>query len=351
MPHHHIIERILAHNKNQVREFNSDAAIAHRFRFRRDHKVCVIVIKCMDGRVHFAILTDMPLGIVHPFRNLGGVADVGMTTLNLRLKLIIEDARTQDEEILFVVTYHYAEGNHQRGCRAFGYDEDRARQNAIGIVRQVQRCLNGVVYPIMIGLETDRHSLHFHGNPNIDTCCDIGVMLGEHTTTTDMQSAVQTECARLYPSASERMSKLLCEFMIGNARHIVKTRPEGRIETDLEHRECVLAIGEGFDWMHILNFALIIGDFTPHLKAAIRAAVDLLEENFRRDQLPGGQAVLFVSVPYGEDYFRELITERARRLAQLAAQVVQSYNPEFAKRFHSLTAVVRRETRQLEILE
>ncbi|KFC49974.1 hypothetical protein DK37_23330, partial [Halomonas sp. SUBG004] len=41
------------------------------------HPTSIVVMKCMDGRIHIPHATQTPLGIITPFRNLGGIFDLG----------------------------------------------------------------------------------------------------------------------------------------------------------------------------------------------------------------------------------------------------------------------------------
>lgn len=42
-----------------------------RQRYLAEHNTQIIAMKCMDGRIHLPYVTQTPLGVIHPFRNLG----------------------------------------------------------------------------------------------------------------------------------------------------------------------------------------------------------------------------------------------------------------------------------------
>jgi hypothetical protein len=48
-----------------------------RQRYLSEHPTAIAVLKCMDGRITIPVATNTPTGILMPFRNLGGMFDLG----------------------------------------------------------------------------------------------------------------------------------------------------------------------------------------------------------------------------------------------------------------------------------
>ena len=67
-------------------------------------------MKCMDGRINIPVATRMPAGIVMPFRNLGGMFDLGWPHLGEVVAHHIERMVGDGRRILFLITYHWSRG-------------------------------------------------------------------------------------------------------------------------------------------------------------------------------------------------------------------------------------------------
>ena len=54
-----------------------------------------------------------------PFRNLGGRFDLGWPHLGEVVTQYVMDRVHEGRQVLFLVSYHYSKGDHQRGCAGF----------------------------------------------------------------------------------------------------------------------------------------------------------------------------------------------------------------------------------------
>jgi hypothetical protein len=84
--------------------------------------------------------------------------------------------------------------------------------------------------------------------------------------------------------------------------------PQADYELDIEHREWVICLGRGFDWLHMPNQALIIGPYSPDLADPVRNAAGILQSNMAAGRIPSDGFLLLASVP-----FAEIGVDRARR--------------------------------------
>ena len=57
--------------------YRSPEAWLARERYLAEHPTAIAVLKCMDGRINIPVATNTPVGILMPFRNLGGMFDLG----------------------------------------------------------------------------------------------------------------------------------------------------------------------------------------------------------------------------------------------------------------------------------
>ncbi|HSQ90743.1 MAG TPA: hypothetical protein VLM19_01070, partial [Nitrospiraceae bacterium] len=71
----------------------------------------------------------------------------------------------------------------------------------------------------------------------------------------------------------------------GKITHIAEIKQIHR-ELNVEHREWMICIGRGFDWLHMPNLALIIGPYSPDLDDPIRKAASIIESNMRAGRIP-----------------------------------------------------------------
>jgi len=73
------------------------------------------VFKCMDGRVNLPVVTNTPTGILMPFRNLGGMFDLGWPHLGEVVAHHVQRMVRTGRSVLFLVTYHWSKGDPTRG--------------------------------------------------------------------------------------------------------------------------------------------------------------------------------------------------------------------------------------------
>ena len=72
------IDALLDLSRQHAERFCSPDAWLARQRYLAQHPTSIVVMKCMDGRIHIPHATRTPLGIITPFRNLGGYFRFGL---------------------------------------------------------------------------------------------------------------------------------------------------------------------------------------------------------------------------------------------------------------------------------
>jgi hypothetical protein len=154
----------------------------------------------------------------------------------------------------------------------------------------------------------------------------------------------------LYPDMSAQMRQDLLPLVAGNLDHVFEAREMER-ELDLVHREWMICIGRGFDFLHTPNLALIIGPYSPNLSDPIDKAAGIIESNMQAGRIPDDGFLLLASVPYhdvGVDRARAEV--KSNFLSNFAADRIRISHPELAKKMAVKTAVLNWHSRRLEML-
>lgn len=344
-PIHERIHWLLEHARNHSAKYAEPEAFLARERHLAEHPSAIAVLKCMDGRINIPVATNTPAGIIQPFRNLGGQFDLGWPYLGEVLADFVQDRVRGGRRVLMLITYHYSKGDPQRGCAGFNFDTAAAKAHTYSIKRQIEHTFGSshdTVYPVVCGFETDEDALVLHG--------DNGETLDVSTLDHPDAGSIGMRLAGLFPDMPDRIREDLIPLLLGNSEHIAAVKHDQRI-LDIVHREWMICIGRGFDFLHMPNLALIIGPYSPDLADPIRKAAGIIQDNMRAGRIPDDGFLLLASAPY-----RDIGVDRARAelkaqfLADFAAKVIRTDYPELAGRMFNLTAVLNWRSRNLEML-
>jgi len=69
---------------------------------------------------------------------------------------------------------------------------------------------------------------------------------------------------------------------------------------DVEHRDWMICLGRGFDFLHTPNIALIIGPYRPDLADLLRKAAGIIQNSMKTRRNPDDGFLLLASVLYDE---------------------------------------------------
>ena len=148
---------------------------------------------------------------------------------------------------------------------------------------------------------------------------------------------------------SAQMREDLLPLLTGNLEHIAHVRGLKRT-LDIEHREWMICIGRGFDFLHTPNLALIIGPYSPNLADPIRKAASIILNNMQTGRIPDDGFLVLASSPYHEvGMDRARADLKARFATEFTAQVIQNEFPALARKMHLRTAVLNWASRNLEL--
>ena len=338
----------LAHRHGNT--FRSPEAWLARERYLSEHPTAIAVLKCMDGRINMPVATNTPTGILMPFRNLGGMFDLGWPHLGEVLAHYVLRMTHAGRPVLVLITYHWSKGSPKRGCAGFNYDTAAAIAHTYEIRHQVEHIFgggHGTVYPLVCGIETDDEALVIHGSNN--AVLDLAGFSETDAAT------LEPRLADLLPDMSVQMRADLLPLLHGNLEHIAQVREQARRHErvlDVEHREWMICLGRGFDFLHTPNIALIIGPYSPDLADPLRKAAGIIENNMNAGRIPDDGFLLLASVPYDE-----IGVDRARAelksnfLSRFAAGVLQDEFGALAAKMFIHTAVLDWRSRSLERID
>lgn len=339
------IDWLMEHARRYSEVFSSSEAFIARKRYLAEHPSAVAALKCMDGRVNLPVATRTPLGIIQPFRNLGGMFNLGWPHLGEVLSSYVQEHVNAGRRVLLLITYHYSKGDKRRGCAGFNYDTEAARAHTRAIKRQVEHVFGAshdTVYPIVCGFETDEDALVLHGTGGEPL--DVSLLAARD------RDGLRSALEKLFPDMPNQIRHDLEPLVLGNMGHIAEVRQAER-KLDIEHREWMICLGRGFDFLHMPNLALIIGPYSPDLADPIRKAAGLIEDNMRSGCIPDDGFLLLASVPYDEIGVDRARAElKSRFLSQFAADVIRAGHPALAAKMQMRTAVLDWRSRTLETI-
>lgn len=338
--------------RGHAHEFCTPEAALARRRYQAEHPTHLMVLKCMDGRIHLPLATKTPLGIIEPFRNLGGMFHMGWPLLGEVVANSVAEAVEAGRRALIIITYHYSKGDPHRGCAGFGYDTAASIRYVHEVRRQMEHVFGRgrqTVYPVVFGFETDEDALILHGAGHGDLAGDGPELHLADISGVD-EEFLGRELRALYPDMPARILADLLPLLAGNIRHVAEVREKGRLVA-VEHREWVICIGRGFDFLHEPNMALIVGPYSPDLSGPIAKAAGIIRDNMRAGRIPDDGFLLLASAPYREAGMDRARAElKSRFLSEFADGVIRENWPDLHPKMIRETAVLDWNTRALTLM-
>ena len=316
-----IFREFLEHNEAKSAEFVSSEQTLWRDQYKVKYPAEIVAMKCMDGRLNMSIMTQTPVGIIQPYRNLGGVFDIGSHFGEVLGDRINRATKVNGNDVLVLVTYHWSKGTKECGCKGFGYDVDAACAYVSESLLDLEDVFgkdHHVIYPVKVGIETDEDTLVFHGAG--------GKKLDMSEMASDSRDILRAALAELYPDMNENMMKSLVKLCVGNIRHIAEIRKTKRSPIDLDHKENILAVGRGFDWFHLPNRMLIVGPYSLDLKKPIVTAGKIILSNIKEGRIPKKDGFLLVtSTPYRNEagFERQRVVKKSQSLMEFALAALE----------------------------
>ena len=335
-------------NEEQSAAFRSAAARLSRTRYRAEHPTEIAAWKCMDGRLNLAVYTKTPPGIIQPFRNIGGIFDLGWPFFQETIKGYVNYALGRGRRALIMVTYHFSKGDHHRGCAGWKYDTGAAHADAERLAKQTEDVFGKtprMVYPVVIGVETDEEGLVVHG------------LKGETLDMATLSSleGLEEKIRDLFPDMDLQMVQDFLPLLQGNWEHIRDIRAENRPPIDLEHREQIIAVGRGFDWLHLPNKALIIGPYSHEWPNAVATAGKIIKGNLEAGRVPKSEGVLLLLSALSRDeegsFGWNMAMQKAKYLERVSREILLQNVPELKDSLQVMAGVTFADTRKWHPLQ
>jgi hypothetical protein len=111
MPIRQRIDWLMDHAHRHSAEYQSSEFYQARSLYIAQHPTSIVALNCMDGRVNISVATDTPMGIILPFRNLGGRFSLGWPYFGEVLAGQMRHMIGQGRRTLVLITYHYSKGD------------------------------------------------------------------------------------------------------------------------------------------------------------------------------------------------------------------------------------------------
>jgi hypothetical protein len=326
-------EFLLGRNKEQSEEFIKPENKLARQYHREKHPTEIAAFKCMDGRLNLPVIANVPQGIIQPYRQIAGVFDLGDPYLGSLIEGWVDYSVSRARKCLVLSTYHFSKGDHHRGCAGHQENTVQALEWAKRLVNQHKFVFGevtprSIVFPIVVGIETDTDGLIFHGNSGKTFAVfeNLGLSLEE----------IEQKIAELYPEMPTDVRKDLLFLMKGNMEHVREVVKEEKDFSELVHGESIICIGRGFGWLHEPNKALIIGPFKNEIfsvEDAIETAGTIVLKNIKEGRVSknDGVTVMCSSLFFEEGMNRMRETIKAVTLHKLAKKVLSEKVPELSQ--------------------
>ncbi|MBU6479217.1 MAG: hypothetical protein KGS09_01575 [Nitrospirae bacterium] len=347
MPVQERIEWLIHHSDHHSQEFKSPKSWLARSRYHAKHPTAIVAFKCMDEHITIQVATNTPHGIILQFRNPGSRFHLGWPHLVEVLADHVPGVAGRGRLTLALITYHCSKGNCRRGYAVFNYGTDAAHSLTFGIQRQVEALFStghGTAYPVVCCFETDEAAPVLHGS-------DGEVLDLSSTVSSTNRDNLPSLPARLYPDMPDQMRQDLLHLVRGNITRIAGIRQANR-ELNIEHREWMICIGRGFDWLHMPNLAHIMGPYSPDLADPIRKAAGIIEANMHAGRIPDDGFLLLIVAPN-----HEIGSDRARAglksgfLSGFAADVIRTEITKPAEKMQVRTAIIAWQSRAMVMID
>lgn len=339
---------ILSLSSRFTKQYNDAGQMILRKRYFINHPSLVIVLKCMDGRILFNYFTNKPLGIVVPFRNVGGIFNLGWAHFADIFDEMVNGAIREKRNVLVFITYHYSAGdNDHRGCAGHDYDIESSIKNAYSIKEQIEYLYGSdrqVVYPVVLGIETDSNAIIIHGTSGDEM--NVAEKLNFPA------DKISEEFKQLFPDMNSEIMNDLTPFALGNIEHLNRVLREGGPRTTFVHQERGIFAGRAFDFMHEPNNAIIIGPFQPNLEVPARKACQLIVTNIKEEKISPDGVALLTNAPYSDVHGKRKAVLKTLELKEIFMDVMTSEFKDLkGLRIHCRTGITHWDTRHLEIIE
>jgi hypothetical protein len=256
-------------------------------------------------------MTHLPNGVITPYRNIAGKFDLGWPKLRESIINHMQEATTRGHRVIALCTYHFSDGCHERGCRGMNFDTDAARESAEHLANQYRLVFEGgtraAVFPIVVGIETDREGFVIHGHQSTLPLTNQSIVFPvgrqdlrtwDFACETVDEDALRRAVYEMFRGVDSQLVEDLLPVLSGNAKHVFLRQQHHVPIVSLDHQETVIAVGVGFDWLHVPNRALVVGPFDDTWSSAVATAANVVANNVHTEVVTLSDGIVLIASSY-----------------------------------------------------
>ncbi len=359
-PNCEVVRFLLSLNAECSAAYTGEPCRSERQRYSAQHPTEILIFKCMDGRLHLTMMSNLPTGAVYPYRNIAGKFDLGWPALREEVTRKVSEATSKGHRVIALCAYHYSSGCRERGCRGMNFDTNAARGEAERLASQFQEAFAGgsraAVIPIVTGIETDDEALVFEAfcdgsakqtRGRLD-CRDFAADVPD-------KDRIRAAVTALLPGVDQQLVADLVPIVANNALHIFTRRQMKVPIVSLNHEETVIAVGVGFDWLHVPNKAFIVGPYDHQWPTAVATAASVIAGNIRNKAIDPNGGIVLIASSYCNDapgsWGWKLAEMTSRYYARVSQKAIADEGSLLLQaRVHVLVGVVERATLEFHIV-
>ena len=218
----------------------------------------------------------------------------------------------------------------------------------MGLQSQLERAYHGLphdFFPIVVGIETDEDALIIHdGEKQPIELAKLPANITERE--------VYAMLSKLHVSMPPQMRADLLPLLMGNIRHIAKIRECSRPIIEMTHGEWVVGLGgaSAFDFLHVPNTAVIVGQYNPNLGKVVEQAYKVIKSHWK----PGKVFLSVAAASYGKTstgvIYEQHVMEDVRYYKRLLWEVAHKSFPELLDHTYFVRILVDAETQKMKFV-
>ena len=164
--------------------------------------------------------------------------------------------------------------------------------------------------------------------------------------TNEVKDKVKKDLRTCFHDMPEAIFHDIMPLAYGNLEHILEVRQNHQI-IQIEHKEFILGVGSGFDWLHEPNNALIVGPWSPAFSNDLDKAFSIIKSNMDEKRISDDGFILLISSAWENSLDRQLGIEKINFLKKIALGILQEKYPDLAKKVHCMEGTIDASTKRL----
>ncbi|NTW13407.1 MAG: hypothetical protein HGA31_00045 [Candidatus Moranbacteria bacterium] len=330
----------------------SEIFVSHepeRKAIREKYNVAGTLKFCSDPRIGLEILGiyDGELGIKRGIGSVVPDADPLYRAIFSRLLDKHEDRRLDH---LYVQSWHFSESDKHKCCAGQHYDRDTAENSGKAEVEKMRGIYRTkrFVYPILIGIETDRGEVTFHGYDGSTLKCSEASHMTDDEIYLRLHRMYRDSIYKKHLPESLKLY-ILDRLIRGNIRYMAGRHAETSSVLQKQH-QFVLGLGSGFFTIP-RGRVLIIPPFPMDKKAELLKGAELIRKVLKSKRIrPENGFILSTSTMFDNPDDESWAAEESLRLMDFAAKTLEKEVPDLYEIMGRMPLILDRTTRETTII-